>query len=138
MALLAFLPLATAPASAQTLSQLSDVLGAGKSAAGGALGGLGGGIPSVDQASTGNLAGVLEYCVKHKYLGGGDAKSVSSSLLGKATGSGDDSGYKAGSSGLLETGGGKTFGLGGSGGGIQSQVTDKVCDLVLEHAQSLL
>ena len=53
------------------------------------------------------------------------------------TGSADErrSAFKAGSGGLLETGGGQTFGL---GGGIKEQVTEQVCDLVLKHAQSLL
>ena len=124
----------TPPAGAQTLSQLSDVLGAGKSA----LGGLGGGLPAVDQASPSNLAGVLQFCVTNNYLGGGDAQSMGGSVLGKLTGSGqtsDASAFKAGSGGLLETGGGQTFGL---GGGIKEQVTEQVCDLVLKHAQSLL
>jgi hypothetical protein len=124
------------PASAQTLGQLPDVLGGGEKA-GGALGGLGGGLPSLDRASPSNIAGVLQYCVKNKYLGGG-AESVGSSVLGKLTGSGkasDDSAFKAGSDGLLQTGNGQTFGL---GGGIKEKVTEQVCDMVLEHAQSLL
>ena len=70
--------------------------------------------------------------------GGGNA-ATGSSLLGKLTGSGkasDDSAFKAGSGGMLETGGGDTFSLGGSG--IQEKATEQVCKLVLEHAQSLL
>ena len=124
-----------APASAQSLNDLTGALG-GKSG-GAALGGMG--LPAVDQASTSNLAGVLEYCVKNKYLGGGDAKSVEQGLMGKIGGSGkaaSDKGFKAGSGGLLDTGGGESFSLGGDG--IQKQVTDQVCDLVLEHAQSML
>ena len=120
---------------AQSLNDLTGALGGGK---GGGLSALGGGLPDLGQASTGNLAGVLQYCIKHKYLGGGDA-SAGSSVLGKLTGSGkakDDGAFKAGSGGLLETGGGDTFSLGGSG--IQEKVTDQVCDLVLKHAQSLL
>ncbi|MFZ1427771.1 MAG: hypothetical protein WAS21_13465 [Geminicoccaceae bacterium] len=68
----------------------------------------GGGIPSVEQASSSNLTGVLEYCLKNKYLGGGSA-AAGSSLLGKLTGSGkasDEGAFKAGSGGMLETGGG--------------------------------
>jgi len=85
-----------APARAQTLAQLTDMLGGvGKS-----LGGLSGGLPSVDQASPSNIAGVLQYCVKNKYLGG-NAQSAGSSLLGKLTGSkkasSDDGAFKAGS-----------------------------------------
>ena len=69
---------------------------------------------------------------------GGDA-SAGSSVLGKLTGSGQakkDSGFMASSKGMLDTGGGETIGLGGQG--IKAKVTDQVCDLVLEHAQSLL
>lgn len=121
------------PATAQSLNDLTGALGKG----GGALGGLS--LPAVDQASPSNLAGVLQYCVQHKYLGGGDAKLVGRSLLGKAGGYGtaaNDPGFKAGSGGLLDTGGGQTFGLGGDG--LQAKLTDQDCDLVLQHAQSLL
>lgn len=124
---------AALPALAQSLNDLTGALGK----SGGSLGGLG--LPLVDQASPGNLAGVLEYCMKNKYLGGGDAQAVQQSLLGGLGGSAEatkDPGYEAGLGGLLDTGGGETFGLGGSG--IQATLTEQVCDLVLEHAQSLL
>lgn len=131
---LALLPL---PA-AQAQLQLPGGLGQGGGGGGGLLGGLGGGVPSVDQASPGNLAGVMQFCIKNNYLSGGGAQSVGSALLGKAGGAGA-SGFKSGSSGLLQTGGGKTFGLGGGGaGGLKGEVTHKVCDLVLQHAKSLL
>lgn len=139
LALLALLSLLAwaAPAPAQTLNDLSGAIGGGKS---GGLAALGGGeLPAVDQASTGNLAGVLQYCIKNKYLGGGDASSVEQSLLGKAGGAGEaqkDKGFMDGAGGLLDTGGGQSFSLGGDG--LQKTVTDKVCDLVLEHAQSML
>ena len=103
----------------------------------GALGG--GGLPSVGQAGTSNTAGVLQYCIKNKYLGGGGASSVKDSLMSKVTGSGktpSDGGYQDGSRGLLQTGNGQNFSLGG--GGIKAQVTQKVCDQVLQHAKSLL
>ena len=124
--------LAVAPLAAQAQS-LKDLTGAV-----GAVTGGGGGLPSVEQASPSNLTGVLEYCLKNKYLGGGSA-AAGNSLLGKLTGSGkasDASAYKAGSGGMLETGGGDMLSLGGSG--IQEKVTEQVCDLVLKHAQSLL
>lgn len=135
-AALALLQSAALPASAQMLSQLSDIPGGGKSA-GSALGGLSGGLPSLDQSNPSNIAGVLQYCVKNKYLGG-DAESMGSSVVGKLTGSGkasDDSAFKAGSDGLLQTGNGQTFSL---GGGLKEEATKRVCDMVLEHAQSLL
>ena len=121
---------ATLPALAQSLNDLTGALGK----SGDSLGGLG--LPVVDQASPGNLAGVLEYCMKNNYLGGADAQAVQQSLLGGSGEATKDPGYEAGLGGLLDTGGGETFGLGGSG--IQATLTEQVCDLVLEHGQSLL
>ena len=127
--LIAALPVA---APAQSLNDLSAALGGGKGAS--AMGGL----PSLDEASPSNIAGVLQYCVKNNYLGGAD-KATGSSLVGKLTGSGQaskDSGFQTGSKGLLDTGSGETFGLGGNG--LQAKITDQVCDMVLKHAGSML
>ena len=132
---LGLLALAT-PVQAQLLDQLKGAVGGGSS--GGGTGGLGA-LPSVDQAGAGNTAGVLQYCVRNNYVSGGTASSVKDSLLSKVSGSGggtNDSGYKAGNNGQLETGNGQSYSLGGSG--IKEQVTHKVCDLVLQHAKSLL
>ena len=124
---------------AQFLNQLENAVGAGQGGGaapgGGALGGLGSALPSVDKASPTNLAGLIQYCIQNNYLGGG-AASVKNSLLGRAPGGASDSQFKAGSNGLLQTGQGQNFGLGG--GGLKAQVTQKVCDLVLQHAKSLL
>jgi len=133
----ALLQLSADPARAQLLDQLKGAAGSGQR--GGALGGLGGGVPSVDQASPGNTAGVLQYCIKNNYVNGGDASSVKNSIVSKVTGSGrptDDGGYKSGESGMLQTGNGQGYSLGGSG--VKAQVTHKVCDLVLQHAKSML
>ena len=54
------------------------------------------------------------------------------------SGASQSSSFQAGSSGLLQTGNGQSFNLGSGSGGIQSQVTHKVCDMVLQHAKSLL
>jgi hypothetical protein len=129
------------PAQAQLLDQLKGATGAGQSeSSGGVLGGLGGGgMPAVSQASPSNTAGVLQYCIQNKFVGSGGASSVKDSLMSKVTGGSQqtsDNGYKAGSSGLLQTGNGQNFSLGGNG--IKAQVTQKVCDLVLQHAKSLL
>ena len=106
---------------------------------GNALGGLGGGLPSVAQAGPANTAGVLQYCVQNNYLSDGVAGPAKNALLSQVPGAGQSSGFKAGSSGLLETGNGQSYNLGGGGsGGITSQVTHKVCDMVLQHAKSLL
>ena len=135
-----FLLSSAAPVQAQLLDQLKGAAGNQQGgSSGGMLGGLGGGMPSVGQASTSNTAGVLQYCIQNKYVGSGGASSVKDSLMSKMTGSGEttnDSGYKAGSSGLLQTGNGQNFSLGG--GGVKAQVTQKVCDQVLQHAKSLL
>lgn len=127
------------PAQAQVLNQLQNSLGSDRGSADSAMGGLGGAMPSVDHASPTNLAGLLQYCVKNNYLSGSAASSVKDSLLNKATGSSrspTDSQFSAGNKGLLETGQGQNFALGG--GGIKDQMTHKVCDLVLQHAKSML
>ncbi|MGD0102924.1 MAG: DUF2501 domain-containing protein [Rhodopila sp.] len=127
-----------APARAQLMDQLKGAVGSGEGG-GGALGGLGGGVPSVEHASPGNTAGVLQYCIKNNYVGGASASSVKDSIVSKVTGSGQgtrDSGFQSGNNGLLQTGNGQSFSLGGSGA--KEQVTRKVCDLVLQHAKSLL
>jgi hypothetical protein len=137
------LMLVTPAANAQLMNQLQNGLGQGggssSSGGGGGAGGLrgaAGGIPSVGSASTGNLAGVLQYCIKNKYLGGNGASSVKDSLLGKVNGGTGNSEYQSGSNGQLQTGNGENYSLGG--GGIKQQVTNKVCDLVMQHAKSLL
>jgi hypothetical protein len=129
-------------AQAQLMDQLKGAVGSGQNggSSGGVLGGLGGGgMPAVGQASPSNTAGVLQYCIQNKYVGSGGAASVKDSLMSKVTGGGQgssDSGYKAGSSGLLQTGNGQNFSLGGDG--VKAQITQKLCDQVLQHAKSLL
>jgi hypothetical protein len=120
-------------AQGQLLDQLKGAVGGGQS------GGLGAGLPSVDKAGPGNTAGVLQYCVQNNYVSGGAASSVKNSLMSKVAGP-SDSGFKAGSAGKLDTGNGQSYSLGGGGddGGMKDQVKHKVCDLVLQHAKSLL
>jgi hypothetical protein len=128
---------AAPPAGAQLLDQLKGVVGGGQ----GGSGGLPGGLPSVGSASSGNTAGVLQYCVKNNYLSAGSASPVQSALMSKVRGQGTgDPGYRAGSDGLLETGNGQSYSLGNStvSGGLKEQATHKVCDMVLQHAKSLL
>ncbi len=131
------------PVRAQLMDQLKGALGSGQggSGGGGILGGLGDGMPSVGQASFSNIAGVIQYCIKNHYLGGGAGASlIKDSLMKKVTGSpaqaANDSGYKAGSNGLLQTGNGQNFNLGG--GGLKAQIAQKVCDQILAHGKSLL
>ena len=76
--LLAQITIATAHA--QLLDQLKGAMGSGQG--GGALA-----VPSVNQASPSNIAGVLQYCVQNNYVSGGSATSVKDALVGKVTGS---------------------------------------------------
>ena len=123
---------AAIPARAQLLNQLENAL------PGGAAGAAGGMLPSVAQASLPNLAGVLSYCVQNNLLNGGAVSSVASSLLGKAGGNAatQTPQYQAGSSGKLETGGNSSYDL--NGGGLVADLKQQVCNLVLQHAKSLL
>jgi len=125
-------------------AQLSDLLtkGAESSSSGGlgSLGDIGGMLSgqSLCPGSTGNVAGVLEFCMKNNYLGGDSVSSVKDSLLGKLPGGSpsSDSGYTSGAQGILNSGDGKQIDL--SGGGLKEQVTKQVCDKVLSMGKSLL
>jgi len=101
-------------------------------------GGLGGGVPSVSQADPSNIAGLLQYCVQNNYLSGTTAGTTQSGLAAKIPGVQQSSDYTAGSSGLLQTGNGKSFDLGSVTGDLKSQVAKKVCDAALQQAKSLL
>ena len=59
----------------------------------GKLGGmLGGGTGSMTSGSMGNVAGLLQYCVKNNYLGGDSgASGIQSQLMGKLGGGGSNS-----------------------------------------------
>ncbi|CAM5221412.1 hypothetical protein CDEF62S_02790 [Castellaniella defragrans] len=75
-------------AASQSASGLGDLGGS----AGSGLGNLGGaagigsalGLPSISSGTADNAAGVLQYCIQNKYLGGSDAASVKDQLLSKA------------------------------------------------------
>jgi hypothetical protein len=124
-------------------AQLGNLLNqSGNSGAAGglsSLGSLGGGLSpqSLTSSSTGNVAGVIQYCVKNNYLGG-DASSVKDGLMSKLPGgsSTSDSGYTSGAKGILSSGDGKQVDL--SGGGLKAQVTKQVCDKILAQGKSLL
>ncbi len=125
-------------------AQFGDLLkkGGADTATGGlgSLGGIGGLLSgqSVSSASTGNIAGVLQFCLKNNYLSGNSAASVKDSLLSKLSGGSNssDSGYASGAKGILESGDGKQVDL--SGGGLKDQVTKQVCDKILATGKSLL
>ena len=130
-------------------AQLGDLLDKAKGAAAGgsngsgssgALGGLGGALSgqSMTAGSTGNVAGILEFCIKNNYLKGNAASGVKDALMGKLGGGSakSDSGYGDGANGILNSAGGNKVDLGG--GGLKAEVTRQVCDKVLSQARSLL
>jgi hypothetical protein len=136
--LTALLPVAVANA------QIGDLLRQGQNAgtAGGSgnLGGIGSALSgkSLSAGSAGNVAGLLEFCIKNNYLGGKDVSSVKDTLMGKLSRGSASSGsdYTEGAKGLLKSSNGKQLDL--SGGGLKAQVSKQVCDQILSQAKSLL
>jgi hypothetical protein len=95
-------------------------------------------MPSLSSASPGNIAGLLKYCVENNDLSGKNAAAAqtdASALVSQDNVTNSDSGYAAGSDGELNAGG-QGYNLGGNGA--QSEVTQQVCNQVLNHAQSML
>jgi hypothetical protein len=93
---------------------------------------------SVTAGSTGNLTGILQYCVKNSYLGGGEASSVTDELMGKLGGSSaasSDKGYQDGIKGVLTSTDGKQLDL--SGAAATTGLSKQVCSQVLSQAKSL-
>lgn len=122
-------------------AQLGDLLKKGtENGSSGGMGSLGSMLSgqSIAPGSTGNVAGVLEFCIKNNYLSGNSASSVKDSLLSKLGGNSptSDSGYTSGVKGLFKGGDGKQIDL--SGGGLKEQVTKQVCDKILASGKSLL
>ena len=124
-------------------AQLGDILkqGGGSGSGGlGNLGGMGGALSgeSLTSGSIGNVAGVLEYCIKNNYLSGSSASSVKNSLMSKLPEgtSSSDKNYSDGSRGILNSSNGKSLDL--SGGGLKEQVTKQICDKILAQGKSLL
>ena len=129
-------------ASAVDLKSLKKSLGGSEASAQSAeglpsLGGLT--LPGISGKTAGNAAGVLEYCVKRKYLSGNAVASVKDKLLSKY-GLGtekkarQDSGYKSGLQGILQGDGGKSFNL----DSVSDKLKDKGCDYVLDNAGKLV
>lgn len=115
----------------------------GQSSSGlGSLGSLGGGtsLQSLSSGSTGNVAGVIQYCIQNNYLSGDAASSVKDKLMGKLPGgsasSSSDSGYLDGAKGVLDSGNGSKLDL--SGAGLKAEATKQVCNKILEQGKSLL
>jgi len=131
---------AAASAESNLLDQLKNQMGGGNGgSSGGSTAGLaenlGFSMPAMGSNTVGNAAGVLQYCIKNNYLGGGDATAVKDKLLSKITGQKQQqTGFANGAKGLLKGGDGKTlnFKL------LTSNIKEKACDYVLKNATSLL
>jgi hypothetical protein len=115
-------------------AQAQNIPGLGGQLPGGAASGLlGQALPNVSSAGTANTSGVLSYCVQNNLLHGSAATSALSSLSGKS-GVQSSPAFSAGQQGQLDTGNGNMFSM----SGLQDQAKSKLCDMVLQHAQSLL
>jgi hypothetical protein len=109
----------------------------------------GGESTSFLSGSTGNVAGIVEFCVKNNYLSSDAAGGIKDQLLGKLGGEDesaeDKAGYEDGAMGLLKTADGETVDLADAGaaggvdmGNLKAKVTEKACSAVLDQAKSLL
>jgi hypothetical protein len=92
---------------------------------------------SISAGSTGNVAGLLQYCIGNNYLGGESASAVKDQLMGKLPGKSaeSDSGYKDGEKGVLNTTNGQQVDL--SGGGLKD-ATKQICEKVLAQGKAML
>src|SRR5690625_4666035 len=133
--------------SAGAASWLADALKSGGSSSSSssglskALGGLSGnglsalGLPNLSSDMAGNAAGVLQYCIEHKYVDAMDAENVKNKLLEKA-GISDkkekDKDYEKGLGGILG-GDGKSFDI----DSLKDSLKDKACDYVLKNGAKL-
>ncbi len=123
-------------------AQLSgDLLKSGANGASSLLGGGAGGLLSGSGAGSSNIsniAGVLQYCLKNKYLSGNSAQSIQDSLMNKTTNkpSTTSSSYTDGIKGILHSDDGKQMNLGGSG--LKAAATEQICNTVLSSAKSML
>lgn len=131
------------PAAQAQLGNLLNQGGGGGSSGGlGSLGGVGSALSgqSLTSGSTGNVAGVLEFCIKNNYISGNSASSVKDSLMSKLPGgsssASSDSGYASGAKGILSGSNGQQLDL--SGGGLKEQATKQICDKILTQGKSML
>jgi hypothetical protein len=121
-------------------AQLSGDLLKGASGGGGGPGNVGNLLqgPTGGTTNISNIAGVLQFCIKKKYLGGGSTSSVESSLMGKLPDKSPktNSSYTDGLKGILHSDNGSDINLDRSGLG--AAATRQICDTVLSTAKSML
>ena len=133
----------SAPASADIMSglksQATESLGGSGGAAG--LGSLGSslGLPSIGSGAASNVAGILEYCLKNKYLKATNADNIKGQLMGKLgmdspAKQQQDAGYQQGLTGMLSGSDGSSFDI----SKVKDDLKEKACDYVLDNASSLL
>lgn len=96
-------------------------------------------LPGMSADTAGNAAGVLQYCVKRKYLGGDAVASLGNKLLASQGLSAPakaqkDPGYQSGLKGVLQGSDGKSF----SFDSVPDSIKDQACDLVLKNASALV
>jgi hypothetical protein len=129
-------------------AQLGDVLKQGAGAAGNAAGGIVG--PSMGGMSMGNIAGILQYCVKNSFIGATQAGQITDKLIGKLGGpqaAASDKGYQLGEKGVVQTGDGKEVDIGGGSStgssspgsaGTKGELAKSVCTTALNQAKKFL
>ena len=140
----ALLPVSGAQAQLGNLLNQAGGSGSGSGSSGGlgSLGSMGSALSgqSLTSGSTGNVAGVLEFCIKNNYVSGSGVSSVKDSLMSKLPGgssaASSDSGYSDGAKGILSSSSGQQLDL--SGGGLKQQATKQICDKILAQGKSML
>lgn len=120
------------PASAPTngAQVVGNVSGTSTTATPGVLGE--GGLPSIENASTGNVAGLLSYCVHKNYASGTTPRSVARNLS-KRPDVRNDQGYSLGGQGLLQNSTSKPFDI----ATLELSKRVKLCSDLTKKGQSL-
>ncbi len=96
-------------------------------------------LSSITSGSTGNAAGIIDYCVKNNYLEGGSTSSVRDQLIGKIAPGGNRSvqsnpDYIKGSQGIVSGAGDVDLSL----AGMKGAAAKKACEKILEQGKSML
>jgi len=91
------------------------------------------GVPNLSSLGVPNAAGVIEYCLKNKFLSGGSASSVLGSLM-KTPNVKSNPNYTQGTRGNIVTGSGSPFAL----SSVPKQLQTQACDAVLKQGSKLI
>jgi uncharacterized protein DUF2501 len=92
-----------------------------------------GGAPDISKISAGNAAGLLGFCVKHKYLPASSADPVVNGLV-KKPGARSSSGYAAGQKGQIVNGSDKPVAM----TEIPHEFQGRACNALLKKGRSLM